>query len=235
MLEGKFGAAKWAMIPARSRQRIIHDEWEHMIKLEFDGREHIWEIREPWECVDLTSLRAGAEWPTILLNAVDVGRVFDPTINKILAMVDDQVAEVRAKKWKDPKVRASLVLNCFRALIRYLVITSASSWPEGLADPSISSPHSRNISTAALRFYSLVAQTRMAKLLAAGLKRRNVADAVQWVDGNLPRSCYPRCHPDGASRFLGASSSASRSVQLWSRDDRRLVRKETYPEGQVLV
>ncbi len=163
MLEAKFGAAKWAMIPAKSRKRLMHDEWEHMIKLKFDGRDHIWEIRQPWECVDLKSLgRPGTQWPTVLLNAVDMASVFDPTVNKILAMVDDQVAGVRAKKWKDPKVRTYLEMTCVRVLTRYLVKISASSWLEDLADPSTSSQSSRNISATTLKFCSLVAQTRMA-------------------------------------------------------------------------
>ena len=161
-LEAKLGVAKWAKVTAKSLQRIIRFEWEPLIRLNFDGQKHVWEFPEPVECLDLESLRAGAEWPTISLNEVDVGKVFDPTVNKIRAMVDDQVAKVRAKKGKNPKVGASPVVTCFRAPTRHLMTTSTSSWPEGLADRSTSSPFSRITSATVFKFYSLVAQTRMA-------------------------------------------------------------------------
>lgn len=133
-----------------------------MIKPEFDGREHTWHLKEPFECVDLKPLRAGAAWPTIPLNAVDVGGVFDPSVNKIRAMVDDQVAEVRIKKGEDPKVRASAVVNRVRALISPLLSVSSSSWLEDLVDLSICSRRSRSTSTTALKFYSPVGLDRMA-------------------------------------------------------------------------
>ncbi len=120
MLEQKFGADKWGKMKAESRQNIIHKEWEHMIKQEFDGSEDSWQIMMPFECVSLNALRSGGPYPTISLNSNDVRGVFDPSVDKIRAMVNEQVAGVRAKKGKDPKVRGTLLvfLRCHVRLTR---------------------------------------------------------------------------------------------------------------------
>ena len=87
-----------------SRQSIIHTNWETGIKPEFDGRQRVWEISVPFECVDLKSLKSGAEWPTITLNSGDIRNVFNPTVDKIKAMIREQVDAVVAKTQTDPKV-----------------------------------------------------------------------------------------------------------------------------------
>lgn len=110
MLKGKFGN-RWAKLRADSRHRLLHDEWEHGIKPAFDGRDKTWKLNMPFECLDIKSLSAGGQLPKIILTSADVSGVFNPTINKICAMVDEQVAAVRAKKAKDPKVWRS-VLSC---------------------------------------------------------------------------------------------------------------------------
>ena len=109
MLQKKFGAEKWTKMNGESRRRLLHNEWEHMIKPKFDGEEKSWKIITPFECLDPSSLKPGAKSPIISLNAADVRGVFDPSVDKILAMVDDQVTQVRGKKGKDPKVRAFTV------------------------------------------------------------------------------------------------------------------------------
>jgi hypothetical protein len=51
-------------------------------------------------------MRAGAGLPKVTLTAGDVRGAFDPTVNKIRGMVDEQVAAIKAKKkGKGPKVR----------------------------------------------------------------------------------------------------------------------------------
>jgi hypothetical protein len=105
MLKKKFGAVKWAKMRTESRHAIIKTEWEHMIKPGFDGSEASWRINIPWECLDVGSLMPGGEYPTISLDEEDVREAFDPTVEKIRAMVEEQVAAVRAKKGTNPKVR----------------------------------------------------------------------------------------------------------------------------------
>ena len=104
LLRRKFGAVKWAKMKAGSRQKLIQNNWETGIKSEFDGRQRTWEITTPFECVDVKSLKSGSDWPTISLDAQDVRGVFDPTVNKIRSMIDDQVKEVLAKTGVNPKV-----------------------------------------------------------------------------------------------------------------------------------
>ncbi len=101
MLKAKFTNAKWFKMKTRSRNHILHTHWEHMIKPDFDGHDRAWEIAVPFECLDLKSLK-GSELPTIQLNAEDVRGVFRPTVDKIRAMVQEQVAAVKAKKRADP-------------------------------------------------------------------------------------------------------------------------------------
>lgn len=90
-----------------NRHRLIHDEWEHGIKPAFDGRARTWVFSMPFECLDLASIRAGAPPSKITLTADDVRAAFDPTVGKIRAMVDEQVAAIRVKKGKGPKVRVN--------------------------------------------------------------------------------------------------------------------------------
>ncbi|GAB1319160.1 Actin-like ATPase domain-containing protein [Madurella fahalii] len=102
VLNHKLGSKKWAKLSADSRHRLLHDEWEHGIKPAFDGRDKTWKLNMPFECLDIESLRAGSEMPKIILTPMDVRGAFDPTVNKICAMVGEQVMAVKEKK-KAPK------------------------------------------------------------------------------------------------------------------------------------
>ncbi|KAK4146080.1 uncharacterized protein C8A04DRAFT_35346 [Dichotomopilus funicola] len=79
----KFGNARWNKLKATSKKNLIETEWEHMIKPEFDGRNKTWEIRLPFECLDLN--------------------VFNPVVDKIGSVVNEQVHSVLAKKKVNPK------------------------------------------------------------------------------------------------------------------------------------
>jgi hypothetical protein len=104
LLKRKFDNKKWVKMTAETRHHLLHDEWEHGIKPAFDGREKTWKFNMPFECLDIKSLKAKAGPPKITLNTSEVRAVFDPVVDKIRAMVDDQVAAVRAKTGDDPKV-----------------------------------------------------------------------------------------------------------------------------------
>jgi hypothetical protein len=107
VLKDKFGKKAWKKMEGQSRHRLMHDEWEHGIKPTFDGQERTWVFNKPFECFDIRSImRAGAGIPRVTLTADDVRTAFDPTVDKIRAMVDEQVAAIRGKKeGKGPKVR----------------------------------------------------------------------------------------------------------------------------------
>jgi hypothetical protein len=104
-LEGLLGTKKWLKMPAEARYRLLHDEWEDGIKSSFDGRDRIWKIAIPFECLDQASLQLGGPLPKITLTANDVRGAFDPVVSKIRAMIDEQITAVRMKKDKNPKVR----------------------------------------------------------------------------------------------------------------------------------
>jgi hypothetical protein len=116
VLKLKFGMQAWDKMDAETRQRFVHDEWEHGIKQTFDGRERTWVFKMPFECIDIKLMKAGAGRPKVTLTAADVRGAFDPTVQKIRAMVDEQVAAVRVKKLEDPKVGVASRLSSLKGL-----------------------------------------------------------------------------------------------------------------------
>jgi hypothetical protein len=104
LLKEKFTTTKWDKMSDDSRARLLHDEWEHGIKPQFDGRERTWTINIPWECLDKKSLTSMNAWPKVALTANDVKGVFDPVVDKIWSMIQDQITAIKAKNAEDPKV-----------------------------------------------------------------------------------------------------------------------------------
>ncbi|KAH6856361.1 hypothetical protein B0I37DRAFT_425624 [Chaetomium sp. MPI-CAGE-AT-0009] len=102
LLKQKFGETAWNKMEAQTRHRFLHDEWQHGIKPTFDGRERTWSFNVPFECIDLNSMK-GKALPKVKLTASDIRGVFDPTVQKIHAMVDEQVRAVKLKNKKNPK------------------------------------------------------------------------------------------------------------------------------------
>ncbi|KAK3294582.1 uncharacterized protein B0H64DRAFT_463570, partial [Chaetomium fimeti] len=103
ILERKFGSKMWSKMSAETRHRLFHDEWENGIKSAFDGREKIWKLMVPYECLNPRSLMLDGFLPRITLTTKDVRGAFDPVLDKIHLMVDEQVAAVHAIKGKGPK------------------------------------------------------------------------------------------------------------------------------------
>ncbi len=104
ILKRVFGSDKWANMSAETQYRFLHDEWEDGIKPTFDGRQRIWKLAFPFECLDLNSLKMGGPIPKFTLTDQDISGAFDPVVSKIREMVDDQVAAVRQNTGKHPKV-----------------------------------------------------------------------------------------------------------------------------------
>jgi hypothetical protein len=112
LLKQKFGKTSWDKMKAQTRHRFIHDEWEHGIKPTFDGRERTWNLNMPFECINLKAMRGkGFELPKIKLTADDIRGVFDPTVKKIHAMVDEQVRAVELKTKANPKARSPMTIE----------------------------------------------------------------------------------------------------------------------------
>jgi hypothetical protein len=145
LLKEKFGERKWSMMESRTRHRLIHDEWEHGIKPTFDGRDRTWVFNMPFECMDLRSMRTGAARPKVTVTADDVRDVFDPTVDKIWTMVDQQVSGIKQKTKKDPIVsllRRHQVWLHHTALLKLLTSHSSTSlWLGALVGADICSRH----------------------------------------------------------------------------------------------
>lgn len=139
VLKNKFGPARWAKLKTKSYTRLMHTEWETMIKPNFDGRPQTWEIQLPFECGDIQSLKDGAEWPIISINDSDVRGAFDSSLDKIRGMVAQQVAAVRVKKKTNPKVRNEKVQKMVYNILTEPYGYSTSSWSEVLAGVNTSS------------------------------------------------------------------------------------------------
>lgn len=110
----------------RTRQRLINDEWEHGIKPAFDGRDRTWTINMPTECLDIRDLqnvtRGGGK---VEITADDVRTAFETVIGNIGSLVSEQIAGVKARKNKPPKVR-SRYLTVLGSLI---AVTNNSALP----------------------------------------------------------------------------------------------------------
>ncbi len=104
ILRPVIGHQKWARMSAESQHRLLHDEWEDGIKPTFDGLPRTWQLTIPFECLDWKSRKIPGPLPRFTLSTQDVSGAFDPVVSKIRDMVDEQVAVVREKTGKSPKV-----------------------------------------------------------------------------------------------------------------------------------
>jgi hypothetical protein len=102
LLMKKFGQEAWDRMSPYSRQRLIQADWEYGIKHAFDGHKtRTWIIDMPPDC--FASGERNRD-PRVELSAEDVRSVFDPVVNEIKSMVAEQIAAVKARCNKDPKV-----------------------------------------------------------------------------------------------------------------------------------
>ena len=109
VLKNRFGANKWNSMEGRHRYRLLNEEWEHGIKLQFDGSHREWHITIPYECLVKDEFTPEMGAPKITITSEDVRGVFDPVVEKISDMVDSQIAGVRTKTGKVPKVSSGCI------------------------------------------------------------------------------------------------------------------------------
>lgn len=88
-------------------KKLINDEWEHGIKVQFTGAVRNWKFDLPFECLPPDARRLSLTPPTIEFKHKDIRGVFDPVIEQILHLVDEQIAYTVAKKGSRPKVSIS--------------------------------------------------------------------------------------------------------------------------------
>lgn len=111
LMRRKMGPEKWTRLTSDTRQRLIHDEWEHGIKQRFDARPNkIWSFNLPWECLDPKERMALTSLPKLSFTAQEIEEVFCPVVDKINTLIHRQVRSVKEKTNAYPKV-------CFNFLL----------------------------------------------------------------------------------------------------------------------
>ncbi|KAK3390828.1 hypothetical protein B0H63DRAFT_539285 [Podospora didyma] len=104
LLRRKFTTSKWRKMTPETRAKLLHDEWEHGIKPQFDGRDGLsWQFNMPFECISGNDFRSMTSLPKVTLTSEEVKEAFDPIVNRIVDTVQAQVDSVSAKVGKDPK------------------------------------------------------------------------------------------------------------------------------------
>ena len=106
-MEAKFRDNKWNPMNADSRHTFMHDKYAEGMKKKLDlyNSNKSWSFRLPWECMTLRERSGPLEaMPKIEITSKDLMGAFDPVVQKILDLVDDQVAKVHAKTGAYPKV-----------------------------------------------------------------------------------------------------------------------------------
>ena len=90
---------------SETRIKLLHDEWEHGIKPQFDGRDGLtWQFNMPFECLSRDDFRSMTSFPKVTVTTEEVKEAFDPIVNRIFEMVQAQVNSVKTKVGKYPKV-----------------------------------------------------------------------------------------------------------------------------------
>ena len=87
-----------------SKRHLIHDEWEHGIKPQFDHRGQNFQFNMPFECLDHHARSSMTSLPKVTLTSNDIKLAFDPVMDKIFGLVENQICAVGSKMGKDPKV-----------------------------------------------------------------------------------------------------------------------------------
>ncbi|KAK1783177.1 hypothetical protein QBC45DRAFT_466942 [Copromyces sp. CBS 386.78] len=98
MLKHKMQPKKWDMLSAETRQRLIHDEWEHGIKQRFDNKSNkTWSFNLPWECLAPKERLTVTSLPKVTFTSKEIEDVFNPVIDKINHLIHRQAVAVKEK------------------------------------------------------------------------------------------------------------------------------------------
>ncbi|CAP65369.1 uncharacterized protein PODANS_6_8790 [Podospora anserina S mat+] len=177
ILKRKFGKNKWRKLGDDARHRIQHDEWENGIKTQFDGSYREWKFTMPWECLEHVDLKSGTLIPKIVITSDEIQRAFDPVLDKIFVMVQEQVAAVTRKKGHGPKVSTGYTFcieeaNAPRSMSFLLV---------ALGVQDISFLILRRSLEMRLRYFNLAAPARRFPIVLVGMTR--FADNSVFIAG----------------------------------------------------
>ncbi|KUI61643.1 hypothetical protein VP1G_08816 [Cytospora mali] len=82
---------------------IMERHWENGIRKRFTGAGHEWNIRYPHRLIDLAQMGNDGSWPTFTVTSQEVEDVFRPIVEKIQALVIDQINAVSEKEGNLPK------------------------------------------------------------------------------------------------------------------------------------
>ncbi|KAA8631132.1 hypothetical protein SMACR_07358 [Sordaria macrospora] len=104
MLKDKMQPKKWDMLSAETRQRLIHDEWEHGIKQRFDTKSNkTWSFNLPWECLAPEERLTVTSLPKVTFTSKEIQGAFNPVIYKINRLIHRQALAVMKKHNVYPK------------------------------------------------------------------------------------------------------------------------------------
>lgn len=119
MLKDKMQPKKWDMLSAETRQRLIHDEWEHGIKQRFDTKSNkTWSFNLPWECLAPEERLTVTSLPKVTFTSKEIQGAFNPVIYKINRLIRRQALAVKRKHNVYPKVRLAEVSSNVIHMVR---------------------------------------------------------------------------------------------------------------------
>ncbi|KUI68585.1 hypothetical protein VM1G_04300 [Cytospora mali] len=82
---------------------IMDRHWENGIRKRFIGAGHEWNIRYPYSLIDPAQMGNARSYPTFTITSQEVEDVFRPIVEKIQALVIDQINAVSEKEGSFPK------------------------------------------------------------------------------------------------------------------------------------
>ncbi|KAJ4401976.1 hypothetical protein N0V85_005400 [Neurospora sp. IMI 360204] len=104
MLKRKMQPTKWNRLTPETRQRLIHDEWEHGIKQGFDTKNNkTWSFNLPWECLGPHERLVVTSLPKITFTAKEIEDAFGPVVDKINDLIHGQAVAVKRRQNVYPK------------------------------------------------------------------------------------------------------------------------------------
>lgn len=105
LLKRKMQPKKWNRLSSATRQRLIHDEWEHGIKQRFDTTSNkTWSFNLPFECLEPEERFTITSLPKITFTSKEIEDAFGPVVEKINRLIHQQAVAVKEKSNAHPKV-----------------------------------------------------------------------------------------------------------------------------------
>lgn len=96
----------WDTLTAEEIQKIMSEDWIKIRNRFMGDAAQEFTIRAPGSLYTAKILDLNKEWKLIKITASDMEKVFEPTFEKIKALVNEQVLSVATKESRAPKVRS---------------------------------------------------------------------------------------------------------------------------------